>query len=257
MYTEKTKEELQQRVSIKEHQRGTPLYIEAYRKIQNLIVSGYFKKGEKMLPEMELAEIMQIGRTSLRTALALLYEDGYLKTFHGKGTYVVYEPSAIREEFPNKYIMPRKRLEGMSDTIYIIEEQQHLNSYDAFMDEILQTKGENIVFFQRTYSIDNVTPALIMQTYFPVKLYPEIDYADPAGTELWLSEFLETSVSHVTFKLGVALVNAFGAGSHINTKNDFFSLTTIVWRDKEDRPLLFSKDYYNDNIIRFRGTLTV
>jgi DNA-binding GntR family transcriptional regulator len=250
-------DELKRHLSINEIQRGTPIYIAAYRKIRKLIMDGYFKTGDRLIPEAELAGILQIGRTSLRTALALLCEDGYLRTHQGKGTFVVYNPNIKHEEFPQKYIMPRERLKGISGDIFVIGNELRPNSYDAFLEEVLETDGRELVFFQRTYSIDGVTPALVMQTYFPVLLYPDLDYNDGDAAEEWLSNFLSTVVDHVTFKVTVAQADTLG-NTFINKKHqDSFSLITMVWRDGKGRPLLFSKDYYNINVIRFSATIPV
>ena len=71
--------------------KDTPLYIEIYRRLRKLIKSNVLQYGEQLPGEIELARIMDVGRTSLRTALTILYEDGYIKTLRGKGSYVARE----------------------------------------------------------------------------------------------------------------------------------------------------------------------
>ncbi|MGL5513216.1 MAG: GntR family transcriptional regulator [Sporomusa sp.] len=251
-----SKEKLRERLNIGRVRKGAPLYIEAYRKIRELIVDGTFANGDKLISEAELADMLQIGRTSLRTAFALLYEDGYLKTYQGKGTYVIYEPSEHSEKFPEHYIMPRQRLERIADTIYILNDQLRMNSYDAFLSEILETNKDNIMFFQRTYSLDNKVPALVMQTYIPVSRYPELKTDDPDELEKLLHKFLKEKVNHVTFRVVLPLADTIGRKNFDSTREPF-SLITMVWRDAEGNPLIFSKDYYNDNVVRFSATLTV
>jgi DNA-binding GntR family transcriptional regulator len=256
-------DDLRQKLCIKETTRGTPLYVEAYRKIRSLIVEGYFKKGEKLFSETELAEMMQIGRTSLRTALAILYEDEYLRSYQGKGTFVVYDPpKSPKEEFPKTYLMPRERLEMIFGDVYILHDHLRLNSYDAFIDDILQAAGEEVVFFQRTYSADGKTPALIMQSYFRLSLYPGLDYERPDDAERWMGEFLRSRITHVTFKAVHTLEGTDSQGFNkvpSISANDSgkYTLITQAWRDKEGTPFLFSKDYYNDNVIRFSAALAV
>ena len=68
--------------------RDTPVYIEIYRRIQRLIRQNLLQFGDQLPGEHELAAIMGVGRTSLRTALSILYEDGYIRTRKGKGSFV-------------------------------------------------------------------------------------------------------------------------------------------------------------------------
>ena len=71
--------------------RDTPVYIEVYRRIQRLIREGRLSFGDQLPGEHELAALLGVGRTSLRTALSLLYEDGYIRTQKGKGSYVCFD----------------------------------------------------------------------------------------------------------------------------------------------------------------------
>ncbi len=56
-------------------------------RIENLILEGVLRPGEKLASERELAEKLDVSRPTLRTALALLVERGLLKTTPG-GTFV-------------------------------------------------------------------------------------------------------------------------------------------------------------------------
>ena len=71
--------------------KDTPVYIEIYRRLRRLIKRNVLKYGEQLPGELYLSQIMGVGRTSLRTALTILYEDGYIKTLRGKGSYVAYD----------------------------------------------------------------------------------------------------------------------------------------------------------------------
>jgi Transcriptional regulators len=252
--------ELREKLKIENVSKGTPLYIVAYRKIRELIVDGTFKTGEKLIPEAELADMLKIGRTSLRTAFSLLYEDNYLKTYQGKGTYVVYDKDNSADQFPENYIMPRRRLERVNSAVQILDDQLRTNTPDEFLNEILKVDDSSTVFFQRTYSIDGTTPALVMQTYFLPELYPELDYGNPDALEAWLEHFLREKVDHVTLMVALTFSDTIGRTFKIrNNKGnkEAFSLITSVWRGREGEPFLFSKDYYNDNIVRFSAKLTV
>ncbi len=60
-----------------------------YIKIYDLIRSGEFKVGQKLLGEKELAKQLNVSRTALREALYRLEMDGFIDRRHGVGTFVI------------------------------------------------------------------------------------------------------------------------------------------------------------------------
>ncbi len=70
--------------------RKIRLYESIVKQIQKLITSGTLKPGDKLPPERELAEELQVSRTSIREALRALEMMGYLESRVGVkgGTYI-------------------------------------------------------------------------------------------------------------------------------------------------------------------------
>ncbi|BHH84174.1 FadR/GntR family transcriptional regulator [Desulforhopalus sp. 52FAK] len=60
-----------------------------FEQLRDSIYRGQLKPGEQLLPERDLAETMQVSRTSVRNAITQLITMGYLETRQGKGTFVV------------------------------------------------------------------------------------------------------------------------------------------------------------------------
>jgi len=60
-----------------------------FEQLRDSIFRGQLKPGEQLLPERDLAETMQVSRTSVRNAITQLITMGYLETKQGKGTFVV------------------------------------------------------------------------------------------------------------------------------------------------------------------------
>ncbi len=249
----KTTEDLKEYLQIDTIVRGHFVYIEAYRKLRELIIGGYYKKGDKFLSEAELAGIMGIGRTSLRTALAVLYEDGYLKTYQGKGTYVVYDPPLATKAYPDKYMLPRARLAEVSDHITVLHDRQNPLDYDAFLDEKLEANGSKLVLFQRTYSVDDVSPAINLNCYYPASLFPDLDYKNYDLTEKMLEQLFEEKVSYVTCTFTPAPSSLPRQVPNVKYDSENFVLVSSLWYGHDNKPILFCKDHYNGNIIRFRA----
>ena len=67
----------------------TPVPQSIARKLQDMILSGELKSGEKIPSQRELSEKFGISRASLREALLTLETIGLIKTEAGRGTFVV------------------------------------------------------------------------------------------------------------------------------------------------------------------------
>lgn len=63
-------------------------YAVVYNKILQMIQEGMYPEGSKLISEPVLAEQMNVSRSTLRQALALLQEDGIIEARRGVGNFV-------------------------------------------------------------------------------------------------------------------------------------------------------------------------
>lgn len=68
--------------------KNTRVYEKAIEQIKDMIVEGTFKKGDKLPSEREMAESLQISRTSIREALRELEIMGLIESRQGDGNFV-------------------------------------------------------------------------------------------------------------------------------------------------------------------------
>ncbi|QWG47939.1 GntR family transcriptional regulator (plasmid) [Bacillus mycoides] len=71
-----------------ENNKKLPLYVEVYDKLLKLIGEGVYPIGSKLPAESKLSKLMNVSRMTLRQALSLLQEDGYIETIHGQGNFI-------------------------------------------------------------------------------------------------------------------------------------------------------------------------
>jgi len=64
------------------------LYEQIVAQIQNRIIEGKLRPGDKLPPERELAEQFNVSRTAVREAVKALREKGLVEIRPGKGTYI-------------------------------------------------------------------------------------------------------------------------------------------------------------------------
>src|SRR6478672_10188265 len=74
-----------------------PLYKRLALALTGLIEEGLLKPGAALPPERELAEALQVGRVTVRTAYRDLMSAGALESRHGSGTFVSQRVERIEQ----------------------------------------------------------------------------------------------------------------------------------------------------------------
>lgn len=75
------------------------LYIKVVEEIKKEIMDGNLKKGDKLPPEREMAETLEVSRASVREAMRALEVGGLIESKHGSGNF-------IRNDFSQSLIEP-------------------------------------------------------------------------------------------------------------------------------------------------------
>jgi DNA-binding GntR family transcriptional regulator len=70
---------------------GLPLYLQVKKQIMDLIKKGTLKVGNKMPTERELSENLKVSRNTISAAYNELEQEGVLKSYQGRGTFVAEE----------------------------------------------------------------------------------------------------------------------------------------------------------------------
>jgi DNA-binding GntR family transcriptional regulator/predicted GNAT family acetyltransferase len=81
-----------------------PSYIPVYNQLYNDIVSGIYEKSSLLPAETVLAEKYHVSRNTLRQALTILTQDGYIYKRQGKGTYVSFDKDKKLKEKIYNYL---------------------------------------------------------------------------------------------------------------------------------------------------------
>lgn len=80
----------------------------AFEQLRENIYRGELKSGEKLIPEKDLAESMKVSRSTVRKAITLLLDQGYIEKSERQG-YFVKMPESQDQHNPFSCIMtPRK-----------------------------------------------------------------------------------------------------------------------------------------------------
>jgi GntR family transcriptional regulator len=76
--------------------KDVPLYVQVERRIEDLLLQGRYKAGDRIPPETELVEALGVSRVTVRAGLARLVERGLLERRRGSGTFLVRPPGGAR-----------------------------------------------------------------------------------------------------------------------------------------------------------------
>ena len=63
-------------------------YAKVYNNILKMINDGMYSEGSKLMPESQLAQKLEVSRSTLRQALSLLQEDGIIERRQGVGNFI-------------------------------------------------------------------------------------------------------------------------------------------------------------------------
>jgi GntR family transcriptional regulator len=70
--------------------------LQVERRMEDLLLSGRYKAGDRIPPEAELVETLGVSRITVRAGLARLVERGVLERRQGSGTFLVRPPGGAR-----------------------------------------------------------------------------------------------------------------------------------------------------------------
>lgn len=135
--------------------KNTKVYEQVIEQIENMIIDGTLKKGDKLPSERELVEHLQVSRTSIREALRALQVMGLIESRQGEGNFIkqsfensLFEPLSVMFMLqggnPEEIIEVRKLLEveTVSRAAVKINEEQ-LKNLKKLSDAFKTSKDEN------------------------------------------------------------------------------------------------------------------
>lgn len=114
-----------------------PLYFQLAELLKNKIESGVIANGDKLLSESEMIEKYKVGRMTVRNALSVLVNSGYLAKEQGKGTFCVYSPGTTKKD-TQKYA-------HTIDVILNLDDGYFIHYYVKSISSVLSAHGYEFV----------------------------------------------------------------------------------------------------------------
>lgn len=232
-------------------QNPIPLYFQLKSIIENQIISGELKPGERIPSENTLCEQYQISRTTARQAITELVNSGKVVRAQGRGSYVA--------EYPNNKLLYRltgfsadMKKQGFLPSSTMLEFKVMLPTPDiARMLRI--NPSDAIIYINRLRLIDG-HPMGVEYTHMPFNRFPGLMDEDLEKNSLYetLINKFNTVPSRITINLE-AVVNDQKLCNLLRIKKEIplLRITDITF-DQNERLIEYSTSIYRGDRYSFQ-----
>lgn len=220
--------------------------------ILDYINSNKLKPGDKLASENELSKILGISRTTLREALAELSREKIIYKKHGKGTFVMEEPSFLKSGL--------EKFEGVTEVIRSFNYEPKTDLLKVLIhvpDEEVRKKlelPENemvVTYYRKRYANDKFAVYSISSS--PVSLFGE-NIPKCFENESMINYFENVLKIKITAAKAEIIPYIFDKTTEklldIEPGTLFLLLKQVVI-DSLGRKVIYSLDYYNSEVFKF------
>ena len=228
---------------------GTPAYKQLRNIIKTRIAEGVYPVDAIMPGENDLAKEFKVSRVTVRSALAMLEKDGYIKRRPGYGTFVcLTDPSLNKFTYLKSFTSEMQEMGHKSITL-----QSELSIIEA--DNLLATifdcaTGDPVYLLKRLRG-DEQAPFVFSETY--LKLDIELPNHD---------EFLYGSLYAYLIKHGISfakikeVIEAELPTNYIRERLKIAKSQSVLKRirysyDKSGKVVEYTHNYYNANRYKY------
>jgi GntR family transcriptional regulator len=147
------------------------LYLDVYKQLKAQITAGEYKVGEMLPNEKDLSALYEVSRQTIRAALQVLFNEGFILRIKGKGTFVkakaLYQLSNMasfseiignQKGVPNSIIYESKEMKVAPDINQKIGLPAGANCYYI---ERVRRNGDDNLCLEFTYINPKKVPGLI------------------------------------------------------------------------------------------------
>jgi len=154
-------------------QSPVPLYYQLYSILLKRINDGEYRVGDPLPTEMELMESYSISRATVRQAIAMLVNKGFLERKKSKGTYVKEYDQFVRYKGRVKGFTAESKERSIPFDSKILD--RRLIKASKAIGEYLHLKEGDPVFYIRRLRYINGDPNTLVEDYVPYKLCEGIE----------------------------------------------------------------------------------
>lgn len=148
-----------------------PLYIQIAQKLKESIQQGVYQAEDKLPSEHQLSDRFGVNRHTLRRAIALLKDEGLLRTDKGRGIFVATPPL----EYPiGKRVRYNEALEAQGKKgSYELLKTTEIAAEPDIAKKLEIAVGDRVAVAEMLGYADK-HPLLLTTSYFPLTIFPDL-----------------------------------------------------------------------------------
>ncbi|MEP4377833.1 MAG: GntR family transcriptional regulator [Alphaproteobacteria bacterium] len=147
---------------------GKPLYAQVEEVIRRRLIDNYWKPGDVLPSEFDLARELSVSQGTVRKALNDMVAENLLERRQGRGTFVS-EYTERRALFLYFNLIGPDGERAMPVSRVLACEQRPATEHER--DRLLLSPGANVIALHRVRSLDN-DPAIVERLTLPQELFP-------------------------------------------------------------------------------------
>jgi len=180
----------------------TPLYMQVYTALYQWIQQGRYQPGDKLESEAGLCKLFGVSRISVRRALEMLSNEGWIESRQGKGSFVT----------DRKPDLPFKA--GMNERIHISDKYSKLSTTKQFMYGLVPADAKTAVDLGIDEGTDVIRVSYVREMKGVPMGYIESFFLADLGVDFTADDFKKATSLTVLANKGIAIAgidNLFGA----------------------------------------------
>lgn len=217
------------------------------------------KDGEKKLPsEDNLSKMYNVSRTTIRTVLSELENDGTIVRKHGTGTFIndIAIPLHVQFSPVSLYIDMIKEFGYESKAVHIDKPIIIEDASNEIYEKLKIDKKEKLVYTKKLFYADD-KPCVFCIDYFPLSLVEDekvLEKIDDYDDSLF--DFLKYELKRPIKSDQAEITTTTSDETEIlkdyfpESAKSFLQLNCINF-DIDEKPVLYAEEYIDTNLIRF------
>lgn len=220
----------------------TPLYQRLVDSIKSQIADGTLKENDRLCSEQEISKEFQVSRITVRKALEILADEGYIVKRQGVGTFIASKKlSNRREQDPHSFTEICLRDGKIPSTEVLLVEW--VKDLPAVSKRLQVPEKDSILKVVRLRKSDGFA-VMVEEGYFPKRLGYLVD-EDLTGSTIQIFRDHGTFVQHAFTSIELCYATSLEAEKLGVRENQALLLQRDITYDQNDQPIHYTKMVIN------------
>lgn len=208
--------------------------------------------GNQIPTETELSQYFNVGRSSLREAIASLVHEGYLERTPGRGTFIRHLPIKLENNIQTLRSVT-EHIEAVGEKATTSRIELTFTKADKHILNMLNVDiGESLIQIERARRIKGDLAALSIDT-FPARLFPNHTEEDFKNSSIFkLLHQQNIHFQHAETKIHPDMLTHRDCPEVRANSAQLFLRLEEVYFDLNGKKTCYSNNYYNADIFTFQ-----